>query len=85
MGNVFYTDLFHVWRIAPGGKKSIAVRDVHTHELAIDSGDNVFGEDKEYLGGDRYRRCIWRRSPDGRVTDVASLGDGFWPDDPPTN
>lgn len=77
-GNVFYTDLFHVWRITPGGQKSIVVRDVHTHELSIDSADHLFGEDSEYLGGDRYRHRIWRRSPDGAVTDVVPWRDGFW-------
>jgi hypothetical protein len=35
-GNVFYTDLSHVWKVEPGGAKSIAVRGVHTHELYID-------------------------------------------------
>jgi hypothetical protein len=77
-GNVFYTDLTHVWRIAPDGSKSIAVRNVHTHELALDSADNLFGEDSEYLGGDRYRHRIWRRSPNGRITDVVPWREGFW-------
>ncbi|HEU0300196.1 MAG TPA: hypothetical protein VFR37_12095 [Longimicrobium sp.] len=77
-GNVFYTDLHHVWRIAPDGRRSIAVRDVHTHELAIDSAGNLFGEDNRYQGGDRYRHRVWRRTPDGRVTDVVPWRDGFW-------
>lgn len=79
-GNVFYTDLVHVWRIAPDGRKSIAVRDVHTHELAIDAAGALYGEDSEYLGGDRYRNRVWRRAPDGRVTDVVPWRDGFWRD-----
>lgn len=77
-GNVFYTDLVHVWMIATDGSKSIAVRDVHSHELAIDSAGNLFGEDSEYLGGDRYRHRVWRRSLDGRVSDVIPWRDGFW-------
>ncbi len=77
-GNVFYTDLEHVWQIAPDGRKTIAVRDVHTHELAVDSSGNLFGEDSEYLGGDRYRHRIWRRSPDGRLVNVVPWRDGFW-------
>ena len=83
-GNVFYTDLTHVWRIAPNGQKSIAVRDVHTHELSIDSLGNVFGEDNRYLGSgegdDRYRHRIWRRSPDGTVTDIVPWTPNFWRD-----
>jgi hypothetical protein len=77
-GNVFYTDLVHVWRIAPDGRKSIAVRDVHTHELSIDAAGNLFGEDSEFLGGERWRHRIWRRAPDGRVTDVVPWRDGFF-------
>ena len=77
-GNVFYTDLVHVWRIAPDGLKSIAVRDVHTHELALDSAGNLFGEDNRYQGGDRYRHRVWRRTPDGRVSDIIPWTDGFW-------
>lgn len=81
-GNVFYTDLVHVWRITPAGQKSIVVRDVHTHELAVDSLGNVYGEDNRYLGSgegdDRYRHRIWRRSPDGRVTDIQPWRAGFW-------
>jgi hypothetical protein len=79
-GNVFYTDLVHVWRIAPDGRTSIAVRDVHTHELAIDGTGTLFGEDSEYLGGDRWRHRVWRRAPDGRVTDVIPWRDGFFRD-----
>jgi hypothetical protein len=77
-GNVFYTDLQHVWRIAPNGGRSIAVRDVHTHELALDAAGNLLGEDSEFLGGDRWRHRVWRRAPDGRVTDVVPWRDGFW-------
>lgn len=81
-GNVFYTDLEHVWRITPAGQKSIAVRDVHTHELGIDSLGNIYGEDNRYLGSgegdDRYRHRIWRRSPDGRTTDIVPWRNGFW-------
>lgn len=77
-GTVFYTDLQHVWMIAPNGRKSIAVRDVHTHELGLDADGSLVGEDSEYLGGDRYRHRVWRRTPDGRVSDVVPWTDGFW-------
>jgi hypothetical protein len=77
-GNVFYTDLVHVWRIAPDGRKSIAVRDVHTHELYVDAAGNLFGEDSEFLGGERWRHRIWRRAPDGRVTDVMPWRETFF-------
>lgn len=79
-GSVFYTDLKNVWRIAPDGRKSVAVPDVHTHELALDESGGLVGEDSEYLGGDRYRHRVWRRSPAGLVTDLVPWRDGFWRD-----
>lgn len=77
-GNVFYTDLERVWRIAPDGRKSVAVPDVHTHELMLDEAGNLYGEDSRYMGGERWRTRVWRRSPDGRVGDVAPWREGFW-------
>jgi hypothetical protein len=79
-GNVYYTDLVHIWRIAPDGRKSIAVRDVHSHELTLDREGNLLGEDSKYLGGERWRHRVWKRTPDGRVTDVVPWTDGFWRD-----
>jgi len=32
-GNIYYTDLSRVWKIAPDGKRSAVVNKVHTHEL----------------------------------------------------
>ena len=79
-GAVYYSDLARVWRIAPDGRRSVAVPDVHTHELAVDASGVLYGEDSEYLGNDRYRHRIWKRDPDGRVSDVVPWRDGFWRD-----
>ncbi|MEK6565879.1 MAG: hypothetical protein AABZ41_04135, partial [Bacteroidota bacterium] len=49
-GNVYYTDLKHVWKLTPDGTKSIAIRNVHTHELYIDPQDNLYGEHLWYEG-----------------------------------
>lgn len=78
-GTVFFSDLRYVWQITPDGRKRIAVRGVHTHELAVDAAGNLYGGDSQYLGGDRYRHRVWRRSPEGRVSDVIPWRDGFWP------
>ena len=43
-GDVYFTDLKHVWKLAPDGKKNIVVSNVHTHELWIDANDNLYGE-----------------------------------------
>lgn len=77
-GNVFFSDLEHVWRVDTAGRRSIAVRDVHTHELSLDERDTLFGEDNDYLGGDRYRNRVWQRTADGRVSEVIGWRDGFW-------
>ena len=77
-GNVFYTDLHHVWRIAPDGTKSIAVANVHTHELCTSTnGKMLYGEHLWYNGEalDTWGSRVWMRSPDGRVVDAAGNGD----------
>lgn len=68
-GNVFYTDLQNVWKIAPDGNKSIAVRNVHTHELYLDASGNLHGEHLWYesAGGGRWGRYFWRLSPGGQL------------------
>jgi len=64
-GNIFYTDLKNVYKIAPNGEKTIALAHVHTHELALDSADNLYGEHLWYTGeaDNRWRRYVWRLSP----------------------
>ena len=78
-GNVYYTDLVHVWKVSPDGRKTIAVRNAHTHELALDAQDNLYGEDLVYEGEalDRWHHRLWKRSPDGRVTDLFGKRAGF--------
>jgi hypothetical protein len=49
-GNVFYTDLQQVWRLAPDGKLEVAVPGVHAHELCLDASDNLYGEHLWYEG-----------------------------------
>ena len=43
-GNLFYTDLSQIWMIKPDGNKSIAVPNVHSHELYMDKNDQLWGE-----------------------------------------
>jgi sugar lactone lactonase YvrE len=78
-GNVYYTDLARVWKIAPDGRKTVAVPNVHTHELCLDSGSNLYGEHVWYEGGatDRWGYRVWRRAPDGTMTDVVPARRGF--------
>ncbi|HEV8660923.1 MAG TPA: hypothetical protein VGS96_20145 [Thermoanaerobaculia bacterium] len=78
-GNIFYSDLHHVWRIAPDGSKSIAVPNVHTHELCLDGEDNLYGEHLWYEGEatNRWGHRVWKRTPDGRVVNVIPPTEGF--------
>jgi hypothetical protein len=79
-GNIFYTDLHHVWRIAPDGTKTIAVANVHTHELCTSTnGVMLYGEHLWYNGEalDTWGSRVWMRSPDGRVVDVVPSHPGF--------
>jgi sugar lactone lactonase YvrE len=78
-GNVYYSDLEQVWKISPAGKLSVAVANVHTHELYLDKLDRLYGEDVEYLGEkvDKYRHRVWRLSPSGTLTDIIPEREGF--------
>ncbi len=86
-GNVFYTDLKQVWKIAPDGSKSIAVANVHTHELWVDAEDNLYGEHLWYegeatdpstsLGTSKWGHYVWRLSVDGKLTQVIPPREGF--------
>ncbi len=81
-GNVYYTDLKHIWRISPAGEKSIAVRDVHTHELYVDSLDNLYGEHLWYEGDatKKWGHRVWRLSADGNLKDIIASRPGFLDD-----
>jgi hypothetical protein len=77
--NVYYTDLTHVWKIAPDGKKSIVVRNVHTHELYIDPHDTLYGEHLWYNGesSNTWGHRVWRLAPDGKLDDIIPARAGF--------
>ena len=81
-GNVFYTDLRQVWRIAPDGTKSVAVPAVHTHELVLDEAGNLYGEHLWYKGEatERWGHRVWRRAPGGEVTTILGPRPGFLTD-----
>lgn len=78
-GNVYYTDLKQVWKIAPNGKKSVAVAHVHTHELCLDNEDNLYGEHLWYEGEhtDKWGHRIWCLKRDGALIDIIPARAGF--------
>lgn len=81
-GNVFYSDLHRVMMIAPDGRRQIAVPNVHTHELYLDSHGNLYG-DHVWYEGRRTRKWghrVWKRAPDGTITDVIPASEGLLTD-----
>lgn len=75
-GNVYFTDLRQVWRITPDDQLSIAVPNVHTHELCLDADDNLYGEPLA-AEGERWRHRVWCLKPDGTLSDVIPERSGF--------
>jgi hypothetical protein len=78
-GNIYYTDLKQVWRIATDGSKSVVVPSVQTHELCFDAQDNLFGEHLCYEGDKtgKWGHRIWQLSSSGKVSPVMPPKEGF--------
>lgn len=78
-GNVFYTDLHQVWKIASSGQRSMVVPGVHTHELALDAAGNLFGEHLWYEGDatKKWGHYVWCLARDGKVSKVIPPTEGF--------
>ncbi|MBT8256980.1 MAG: hypothetical protein KJO49_00800 [Bacteroidia bacterium] len=78
-GNVFYTDLVHVWKISPEGDLSIAVKDVHTHQLFLDENDNLYGEHVWYNGEERdtWSYYVWCLNSFGEIEYPVPETEGF--------
>ena len=77
-GDVYYTDLANVWRIASGGVKTIVVPRVHSHELSLDSQGRLYGEHSRYDGAtERWSHRVWRLSTEGMLTDIFPEREGF--------
>lgn len=67
-GNVYYTDLKQVWRVAPDGKRTVAVADVHTHELYLDPQDNLYGENLWYESENtQFWHTTWKLNTNGKL------------------
>lgn len=80
-GNVFYTDLDQVWKISVDGSISIAVENVHTHELYIDESDNLYGEHEWYTGEatDTWKYYVWCLSQEGDLEQTIPTVEGYLP------
>ncbi|HEY3162279.1 MAG TPA: hypothetical protein VGJ78_25150 [Vicinamibacterales bacterium] len=78
-GNLYFSDLKQVLRVAPNGTQSVIVPNVHTHELYIDEQDNLYGEQLWYEGDvtKKFDHYFWRRSPNGRIDRVVAAHEAF--------
>jgi hypothetical protein len=78
-GNVYYSDLSRVLKIDPQGGKTVVVRNVHTHELYLDVGDNLYGEHLWYNGEstDTWGHYVWKLSPEGKLEKIIPYTEGF--------
>ncbi|MBX2901412.1 MAG: hypothetical protein KF775_17295 [Cyclobacteriaceae bacterium] len=80
-GNVFYTDTERVWQIDITGRKSIVVPNVHTHELFLDTNNNLFGEHLWYESStNQWAHYVWRYSTDGKFEKITPNTEGFLKD-----
>lgn len=68
-GNIYYSDLQQVFKIA-NGVKTVAVANVHTHELFIDANDNLYGQHEITISDHAFAHWLWRLRPDGRLDTV---------------
>ncbi len=78
-GNIYYTDLEQVWKIAKNGSRSVVVKNVHTHELYMDGADNLFGEHLWYNGEkiDTWGYYVWCLKNNGTLDTVIKPSTGF--------
>lgn len=79
-GEIFYTDTERVWKISSDGtSKTIAIPNVHTHQLYMDAHDNLFGEHLWYEGEatDKWGHYVWKYDARGKFTKVKRDTEGF--------
>lgn len=78
-GNIYYSDLEKVWKIDAEGNKTVAVPNVHTHELYMDKNDNLFGEHLWYNGeaANTWGHYVWKLDAAGRLEKVIKDTAGF--------
>ncbi len=89
-GQVYISDLETIWKIDAQGRQTVfraGVSGRHTHELTIDEGGNLYGEDLTYEPAtQRYISAIWKMTPAGGFSYViaptrnAPKGMSIWRD-----
>lgn len=77
--NIYYTDLKNIWKITPDGIKTAVVSNVHSHELYMDPGDNLYGEHLWYNGEklNTWGHYIWCLKNTGELVKIQEPTEGF--------
>ena len=81
-GIIYYSDLQQVWKIE-NGLKTIAVPGVHSHELYMDSADNLYGEHVIYKdeGANVFQHYLWVLKSNGSFDTVLGPKQAYLLDD----
>lgn len=69
---IYYTDLNHVWKLnTQTGVSEIFIKDIHTHELFLDSNGNLYGEHYWYIEAEeKFKNYIWRVDKNGTLEKI---------------
>jgi hypothetical protein len=78
-GDIIYSDLSQVWKLNADGSKTIIVPHVHSHELFMDTKDNLFGEHLWYNGEqlNTWGSYAWRLNAGAKLDTVIPVHKGF--------
>ena len=78
-GNIYYTDLKQIWKISANGEKTVVVTGVHSHELYMDSDDNLYGEHLWYNGEKQntWGYYVWCLKNTGELVKEIEPTEGF--------
>jgi len=70
-GDVYFTDLVHVYRIDAQGKTHIHVPDVHSHDLSLSPDGTLYGTHEWYdPNSETFKRTYWKVDQEGSRTAV---------------
>ena len=91
-GNVYFSDLEHIWKHSASGTTQVFVKNVHSHHFKLSPGGQLVGEHSEIdsVTGAFIRR-FWQASVTGERTDVSRqeatavlgipfAGEWYWPE-----
>ncbi|MEM9302052.1 MAG: hypothetical protein AAGE01_08065 [Pseudomonadota bacterium] len=70
-GNVYFTDLDHVYRAAADGGVDRWVEDVHSHALYLDEDEALIGEHSWVNEGGEFRHRYWRADASGKRSELS--------------